>query len=63
MSMLLNKMRGGIRELYHCPVQWHGAAQMDGDHRHICELTTEKDRLTRAQEKRLWARLEVEDGD
>ncbi len=61
--MLLNKMRGRIRELYHCPVQGHGSAQMDDDHRHVCEVVADKASITRTEEKRIWRRLEAEDGD
>jgi len=59
--VLLTKMRGRIRELYHCSVQGHGASQMDGDHKHVCELMAEKDVLTRTQEKRMWRSLEKGD--
>jgi len=61
--VLLNKMRGGIKDLYRCPVQGHGSAQMDGDHKHVCEVVGDKSSITRTEEKRLWVRLEVEDGD
>ncbi len=41
--MLLNKMRGRIRELYHCPVQGHGSAQMlrDSQADHADDTVTE----------------------
>ena len=54
-------MRGKIQKPYRCPVQGHGASQMDGDHKHVCELVAEKKSLTRSQEKQIWRRMDTLD--